>query len=131
VHAEGGYRVKGKSQAEFEKLLIDSRAVEKAGAFAVVLECTTPEIADKITSALEIPTIGIGASVNCDGQILVTDDMLGLTGENVPKFVKQYLNLSDQIDRALSAYTTDVKNRSFPAPHNLYKDEKKRQKKSA
>ncbi len=121
VEEASGFRVQGKSDETQAQLLEDAKAVEEAGAFAVVIEATLDSAADKITSAINIPTIGIGASSNCDGQILVTEDMLGITGDHVPKFVKQYASLSEIIEDATKNYADEVRQRSFPALENLYR----------
>lgn len=120
VHAAGGYRVMGRDNKEWQKIKNDARAVANAGAFGIVLECLDPDLALEITEDLPIPTIGIGASAACDGQILVTEDMLGLSGHKVPKFVKQYANLSKNIEEALFNYSCDVKARNFPEKVHTY-----------
>ncbi len=119
VHVKGGYRVVGRHSAEWAAIEADAEAVEQAGAFAVVLEGIAEPLAEKITKFLTIPTIGIGASAQCDGQILVTDDLLGLS-EHTPSFVKKYADLSQQIDRAGEAYAKDVRARHFPGPDHVY-----------
>ena len=95
----------------------EAKLIEKAGAFAIVLECIDPHASKVITKELSIPTIGIGSSINCDGQILVTDDMLGLSGF-YPKFVKKYISLDRIIEKAVKKYTKDVKIKSFPSTKN-------------
>ncbi len=120
VNARGGYQAAGRSRSEWGDILADALAVQEAGAFAVVIEGVAAPLADKLTRELEIPTIGIGASANCDGQILVLDDMLGL-GERVPKFVKKYANLAEIVDDAIATYAAEVKERSFPAEEHTYK----------
>tara|TARA_B100001057_G_scaffold318767_1_gene319068 strand:+ start:1197 stop:1985 length:789 start_codon:yes stop_codon:yes gene_type:complete len=112
------FRVEGQTKSEATKLLKDAKAIEKAGAFSIVLECISPITAKLITSELNIPTIGIGSSYHCDGQILVTDDMLGISGF-YPKFVKKYLNLDRIIAKAVKKYTRDVKQKKFPATKNF------------
>jgi 3-methyl-2-oxobutanoate hydroxymethyltransferase len=104
VREQGGYKVKGKSQAEAEALIADARAVEKAGAFSVVLEIVVPEIAKQITNAISIPTIGIGSGEQCDGQILVTHDLIGLFPWFTPKFVSPEARVADEIRRAARAF---------------------------
>jgi 3-methyl-2-oxobutanoate hydroxymethyltransferase len=104
VREEGGYKVKGRTQAEAEALVRDGEAVEKAGAFAVVLEIVSPETARQITSALEIPTIGIGSGEHCDGQILVTHDLIGLFPWFTPKFVSPEARVADEIRRAVQVF---------------------------
>ncbi|MBP7529091.1 MAG: 3-methyl-2-oxobutanoate hydroxymethyltransferase [Syntrophorhabdaceae bacterium] len=113
IHRMGGYKVQGKGK-DVEKLLEDARAVEAAGAFMVVLECVPRQLAKEITEMLSIPTIGIGAGPDCDGQVLVIHDLLGLLGDFRPKFVKQYLNLSEEIDRAVKEYINEVTAGNFP-----------------
>ena len=104
VREEGGYKVKGRTQSEAEALVRDGLAVEKAGAFAVVLEIVSPETARQITSALEIPTIGIGSGEHCDGQILVTHDLIGLFPWFTPKFVSPEARVADEIRRAVQVF---------------------------
>jgi len=116
----GGYKVSGRSKPEVRHLLSDARALEKAGAFALVLECMPPDAARKITAAVKIPTIGIGAGPYCDGQILVTHDMLGLAGNVSPKFMKRYADLTSQIRQAVDKYKTEVEGRKFPDKEHCY-----------
>ena len=111
------FKMEGKTKIEINKLLKEAKSIEKAGAFSIVLECISPKAAKLITKNLQIPTIGIGSSVNCDGQILVTDDMLGLSGF-YPKFVKKYLNLDRIIEKAVKKYTREVKSKKFPTLKN-------------
>lgn len=115
VHAEGGYRTQGKTSAQAEQLLKDARALEKAGAFGVVLECVVPEVAERITEELEIPTIGIGAGNQCDGQIIVMHDILGMLPGDAPSFVKRYAALYDLAAEAAKRYSREVRDREFPA----------------
>lgn len=115
----GGFRVQGRDEATAEAIRADAQAVADAGAFAVVLEAIPEPLAREITPAVAIPTIGIGASAACDGQILVLEDMLGLS-PRVPKFVKTYGSLAEHIDAAVSAYAKDVRARAFPAEANVY-----------
>jgi len=112
------FKVEGKNNLEMKKLIKESLLIEKAGAFSVVLECITPSTAKKITDLLKIPTIGIGSSSFCDGQILVTDDILGLSGF-YPKFVKKYVNLNSIIEKAVKKYSKDVKTKVFPNNNNF------------
>jgi len=112
VREEGGYKVKGRTQSEAESLLTDARAVEQAGAFSVVLEIVRAEVAKQISKALEIPTIGIGSGENCDGQILVTHDLIGLFPWFTPKFVSPEARVADEIRRAAAAFID--KTRSGP-----------------
>jgi len=109
VREEGGYKVKGRTQAEAEALLRDAEAVEKAGVFAVVLEIVSPETARQITSALEIPTIGIGSGSHCDGQILVTHDLIGLFPWFTPKFVSPEARVADEIRKATQIFIARTK----------------------
>jgi 3-methyl-2-oxobutanoate hydroxymethyltransferase len=112
------FKVEGKNMKEKKKLINEAVLVEKAGAFSVVLECITPKTAKKITNLLKIPTIGIGSSSYCDGQILVTDDIIGLSGF-YPKFVKKYVNLNTVIEKAVKKYSKEVKNKVFPKNTNF------------
>lgn len=118
--ALGGFRVQGKTAKQASALLEDALAVQEAGAFGVVLEAIPAEIAGYITQQLRIPTIGIGAGLDCSGQVLVQNDALGLFDKFVPKFTKQYCNLNQIITSALREYHEDVKTRKFPAPQNTY-----------
>ena len=110
VHQLGGYRV----QRDAERLLGDAHAAQQAGAFGIVLEGLAEAVAANISSAVSALTIGIGASVSCDGQILVTEDMLGLSGSRVPKFVKRYANLENEIRQAVERYADEVRSSKFP-----------------
>jgi len=120
LHALGGYRVQGKTPDAAEQLLRDARAVEAAGAFAVVLEAVPRELAAQITRELRIPTIGIGAGPDCDGQVLVIHDLLGLTFGAPPKFARQYANAGELISNAVRGYCEDVRNGSFPSDAESY-----------
>jgi 3-methyl-2-oxobutanoate hydroxymethyltransferase len=115
----GGFKTQGRTEAEWPAIEGDAKAVAEAGAFAVVLEGMAEPLAAKITREVAIPTIGIGASAECDGQILVMEDMLGLN-PNPPKFVRQYANLGPEIETAVKAYATDVRARAFPGADNVY-----------
>lgn len=119
VNVLGGYGARGRSQREHEKIIADGQAVADAGAFAVVAEGVLEPIAIALTKSLEIPVIGIGASAQCDGQVLVTEDMLGMF-ERVPRFVKRYENLAEVISKAAETYAGDVRARSFPTPDQTY-----------
>ena len=121
VSSPDGYRVQGREEDGAQQLMIDAQAVQDAGAFCVVVEAVPEPLAAAITASINIPTIGIGASSACDGQILVTEDMLGISLGKPPKFVKQYAQLGQIIDQAIESYSKDVKNRSFPAEENVYK----------
>src|SRR5713101_4467956 len=120
VNALGGYRVQGKTTDGAEQLLRDARAVEAAGAFAIVLEAVPRELAAQITRELRIPTIGIGAGPDCDGQILVVHDLLGLTFDQTPKFARQYANVPEIISNAVREYCEDVRNSGFPSDAESY-----------
>ena len=121
VNTLGGYKVIGRAD-EAASVMADAKAVEAAGAFAVVLEKVPAGLAGQITSALAIPTIGIGAGVDCDGQVLVVDDMLGLFTDFRPKFVKRYAELGKAADEAIAAYAADVRARAFPGPEHSFAD---------
>ena len=120
INAFGGFKVQGKTQEAAEQLLEDALAVEKAGAFALVLECVPRKLADIITEKLTIPTIGIGAGNGCDGQILVYQDLLGMFSDFTPKFVKKYANVGEIMKDAFSAYIEDVKQGAFPEKKHEY-----------
>jgi 3-methyl-2-oxobutanoate hydroxymethyltransferase len=120
VNALGGYRVQGKTPGTAEQLLRDARSVEAAGAFAIVLEAIPRELAAEITRTVRIPTIGIGAGPDCDGQVLVLHDMLGLTFQEVPKFARRYANVGEMISNAVREYCADVQNGSFPTEAESY-----------
>lgn len=119
VNVLGGYDVRGRSKAEADKIMADAHALESAGAFAVVIEGVVEPLAASITKTLVIPTIGIGASARCDGQVLVTDDMLGMF-DHVPRFVKVYEDIAKTISGAAARYAADVRNRRFPEPEQTY-----------
>jgi 3-methyl-2-oxobutanoate hydroxymethyltransferase len=120
VNAFGGYRVQGKTPSAAEQLLRDARSVEAAGAFAIVLEGIPRELAGEITRSVRIPTIGIGAGPDCDGQILVLHDMIGLTFQTPPKFARRYANVGDIITSAVKEYCADVQSGSFPSDAESY-----------
>jgi 3-methyl-2-oxobutanoate hydroxymethyltransferase len=120
VNALGGFRVQGKTGDAARQVERDARAVEAAGAFAIVLESMPRDLAARITEKLSIPTIGIGAGPDCDGQVLVIHDLLGFGTQHKPKFVRPYANLSAEITRAVSAYCDDVRNGSFPSDAESY-----------
>jgi 3-methyl-2-oxobutanoate hydroxymethyltransferase len=119
VLVDGGFKAKGKGGEERQRILEDARASAEAGAFAVVVEGVAEGLAREITETIAAPTIGIGASAGCDGQVLVTDDMLGLF-EWTPKFVRRYADLKGEISRAAAAYAEDVRERRFPGPAEIY-----------
>ncbi|NOQ67376.1 MAG: 3-methyl-2-oxobutanoate hydroxymethyltransferase [Desulfobacterales bacterium] len=116
----GGYKVQGKDADSARKLLQSARDLEAAGAFLIVLECIPAELAEVITKAVSIPTIGIGAGKHCDGQVLVTHDMVGMFEKFTPSFVKQYVNLAPQIKEAVATYFEEVKNGSFPSEEHSF-----------
>jgi 3-methyl-2-oxobutanoate hydroxymethyltransferase len=117
VRSLGGFKV----QRDAERLLEDALAVEAAGAFAVVVECVPTELAARITAALKIPTIGIGAGPACDGQILVTPDLLGLFDDIRPRFVKHYAEMGQAVREAVEAYSREVRDGSFPGPEHSFR----------
>jgi 3-methyl-2-oxobutanoate hydroxymethyltransferase len=121
VNAFGGFKVQGKNEEAAKKLIKDAKAVEEAGAFAVVLECVPAKLAKHITSKLSIPTIGIGAGAGCDGQILVYQDMLGMYSDFTPKFVKKYTNIGESMKEAFTKYIEEVADGVFPAEEHCFK----------
>tara|TARA_Y100000590_G_scaffold27713_1_gene31051 strand:+ start:2560 stop:3339 length:780 start_codon:yes stop_codon:yes gene_type:complete len=114
------FKVKGKNSIQKEKIFKDAIAISKSGVFAIIIECVVEDLAKKITKTVTVPTIGIGASKSCDGQILVTDDILGLSDLR-PKFVKRYTNLKTLIEKSIKNYSRDVKMRRFPSNKNIYR----------
>jgi 3-methyl-2-oxobutanoate hydroxymethyltransferase len=116
VHRLGGFRV----QRDQKKLLDDALAIEKAGAFAIVVECVPVELAEKIRDSVKIPTIGIGAGAGCDGQVLVTHDMLGLFNDLQPRFVKKYADVGAAIAEAVDSYCREVREGTFPGPEHSF-----------
>lgn len=114
VNMIGGYKVQGKSEAQARKLIHDAKLLEEAGVFGIVLECVPKQLAELISKSISIPTIGIGAGVGCDGQVLVIQDMLGMYSDLSPKFVKQYRNIGDDIRAGVKEYVQEVKNGMFP-----------------
>jgi 3-methyl-2-oxobutanoate hydroxymethyltransferase len=119
INVLGSFRAQGRDEKDWDKFLDDARAVAEAGAFSMVIEAVAEPLARRITEEVEIPTIGIGASPACDGQILVLEDMLGLS-QRVPKFVKRYGELAGHIEAAVKAYADDVRARKFPGPDHVY-----------
>jgi 3-methyl-2-oxobutanoate hydroxymethyltransferase len=119
INTIGSFRAQGRDESDWEPIEADARAVAQAGAFSVVIEAVAEPLARRITAAVEIPTIGIGGSVACDGQILVLEDMLGLS-PRVPKFVKRYAELGPSIEAAVAAYAADVRARAFPGTEHVY-----------
>lgn len=120
VNAAGGFKVQGRDQPQAERVSADAAAIAKAGAFALVIEGTIEPVARAITEAVPVPTIGIGASPMCDGQILVTDDVLGLFTQFKPRFVRRYAELAPLISAAAQAYAEDVRARRFPGPEHCF-----------
>ena len=121
VNAFGGFKVQGKDEEAARKLIADAKAVEEAGAFAVVLECVPAKLAALISSKISIPTIGIGAGAGCDGQVLVYQDMLGMFSDFTPKFVKRYGNVGDYMKEAFRKYSEEVKDGVFPEEKHCFK----------
>lgn len=120
INAYGGFKVQGKSVEAANKIIEDAKAVEAAGAFAVVLECVPAKLAEIISKTVSIPTIGIGAGAGCDGQVLVYQDMLGMYSDFTPKFVKKYCSLGETMTAAFKGYIEDVKNGSFPEEKHTF-----------
>lgn len=120
VHAMGGYRVQGRTPDDAQRLLQDACAIQDAGAFAIVLEGIPAALAARLTGQLMIPSIGIGAGPNCDGQVLVMHDLLGLNQDFVPSFVRQYAQLGDQVRQSFEHYLDEVRNRQFPTAEHSY-----------
>lgn len=121
VHAMGGFKVQGKGEDAATRVIEGARALEDAGAFAIVLEAIPPDLAEEITAALSIPTIGIGAGPACDGQVLVCYDLLGMYPELKPKFAKRFSEVGEQIMQATRAYVGEVQQRTFPAAEHTFK----------
>ena len=124
INTIGSFRAQGREESDWGRIEADTMAVSEAGAFSVVIEAVAEPLARKLTSAVPIPTIGIGASVACDGQVLVLEDMLGLS-PRVPKFVKRYGDLGPGIDKAVADYAAEVRKRAFPGPEHVYAMKKK------
>ena len=120
IHQYGGYSERGKTEQEAKEIVEDAKIIEDAGAFAVVLEKIPATLAKEVSASISIPTIGIGAGVNCDGQILVTPDMLGLNTDFHPRFVRNYSSLAKEINKAVKAYIKDVKKGAFPSDKESY-----------
>lgn len=120
IHRMGGYKVQGKEKRQRKRLFDDARAVEKAGAFSIVLEGMPSDLAREITEAISIPTIGIGAGPHCDGQVLVIHDVLGLYDNIKPRFIKRYANLKEIISSAVNVYVEDVKKGRFPGKEHSF-----------
>ena len=120
VHKFGGPRIQGRTESDAERILNDAKALEQAGVFAIVLELVPRELAGRVTESVSVPTIGIGAGPHCDGQVLVTNDLLGLYGEFHPKHAKKYAQLSDVILQAFKSYVEEVKSGKFPGPEHSF-----------
>jgi 3-methyl-2-oxobutanoate hydroxymethyltransferase len=120
VHALGGYKARGRTQADAERIIAGAVAVAQAGAFSIVIEGTIDSVSRQATESVAIPTIGIGASASCDGQVLVIDDVLGLSGDFKPRLARRYVDLGSQIAEAARLYAADVKSHRFPGPENVY-----------
>lgn len=125
VHALGGYRARGRATDEAAGVMADAVAIAEAGAFSIVVEGVLEQVAQAITARIPVPTIGIGASADCDGQVLVAEDMLGLFGAFKPRFVKRYAELADEIASAAASYAADVRTGAFPGPDNVFGSLKK------
>ncbi len=121
IHQLGGYKVQGKKEEAARKMIEDAKILEEAGAFSVVLECVPEGLAAEVTGCLSIPTIGIGAGVQCDGQVLVINDLLGISDRFTPKFVKKYANLNLEIKKAVKNYIGEVKSSNFPDIEHSFK----------
>jgi len=120
VRGEGGYKVKGKDDQDIQRLIEDAKAIEEAGAFMIVVEGVKPEAAKLITESVNVPTIGIGAGVNTDGQVLVWSDMLGFLKGNYPKFVKKYLDGAELVQSSVENFVSEVKQKKFPSQNEVY-----------
>jgi len=121
VHAMGGFKVQGKGDEDADRLLRDARALDEAGAYAIVLEAIPPDLAEEITASVSVPTIGIGAGASCDGQVLVCYDMLGMYPDLKPRFAKRFSEVGEQIMVATRAYVDEVQARTFPAAEHTFK----------
>ena len=121
VHALGGFRMQGRGEEAAAKIVADSRAIEEAGAYAIVLEAIPPDVAARVTAEVAVPTIGIGAGPACDGQVLVCTDLLGMARDHAPKFTKRYAELGDAIVDAVTRYVAEVQSGAFPTAEHAYK----------
>ena len=131
VHAMGGFKVQGKGEDAAERVIADARALEEAGAYAIVLEAIPPDLAQEITAAVSVPTIGIGAGAGCDGQVLVCYDLLGMFREIQPKFAKRFAEVGDLIVEATRSYVDEVQSRAFPGLEHSFKPNGPRQRPEA
>ena len=120
VNVMGGFRTRGRGDSEAASVMADAIAISEAGAFSVVVEGVLEQVAQAITARIPVPTIGIGASATCDGQVLVAEDMLGLFADFKPRFVKRFANLGQEIEQAAAEYAEDVRNRRFPGPEHIF-----------
>ncbi len=120
VHALGGFRVQGKTASEADRIVVDARALEEAGAYCIVLEAVPPDVASVITHTVSVPTIGIGAGARCDGQVLVLNDLLGLSRAHVPRFAKAFANIGDVVVKAVGAYANEVRSGTFPGAEHQF-----------
>jgi 3-methyl-2-oxobutanoate hydroxymethyltransferase len=123
IHAFGGYKLQGRDEEAAERILSDAQALEHSGACSIVLECIPQDLARTITAAISIPTIGIGAGVYCDGQVLVLHDLLGIAGNVHPRFVKQYARVGEVIREAVEKYAEEVREAKFPGPEHSFTPE--------
>jgi 3-methyl-2-oxobutanoate hydroxymethyltransferase len=128
VNRFGGYRIQGKSPAAARRIIADARAVADSGAFSMVIEGVVETLAREITNAVPVPTIGIGASPDCDGQVLVTEDLVGLFADFTPSFVRRYAELGGELSDAAAAYAADVRARRFPGPEHCFPQPKKKKR---
>ena len=119
-----GYKVQGKTKETALRLIESAKAIEEAGVFSIALEMVSHEVSDIITKSISVPTIGIGSGANCDGQVLVVHDLLGMYDKIKPKFAKRYLSLSDDITNAIQSYDKDIKSKKFPTKENWFSMEK-------
>lgn len=129
VNVMGGFKVQGKSEEQAKKIIEDAKSLEKAGAFAIVLECVPEKLAKIITESINIPTIGIGAGKYCDGQVLVTQDILGMFNSFIPKFVKQYSEVGNSIKEGVKAYIDEIQSGTFPEKKHTFNIDEKTLKK--
>jgi 3-methyl-2-oxobutanoate hydroxymethyltransferase len=120
VHALGGFKLQGRGEDAAAKVIADARAIEQAGAYAIVLEAIPPDVAERVTAQVGVPTIGIGAGSACDGQVLVCTDLLGMVRDHAPRFAKRYAELGDEIVEAVRRYVGEVRSGAFPAPEHAY-----------
>jgi 3-methyl-2-oxobutanoate hydroxymethyltransferase len=119
TNVDGGFKAKGRTEPERKRVIAEAKAADAAGCFAMVIEGVAEDLAREITAAVSCPTVGIGASAACDGQILVTDDLLGMF-DWTPRFVRRYADLKDLIGKAVDAYASDVRSRAFPGENETY-----------